>query len=308
MISDFHDSSHFPDIFIQEDCGIDDTREQKRIPTLDDLKEKLQDVFLEAYQEEDIDKFEITNVEALKESCTNQVTLEDGTVIELPNIEKTESDDNGKVYIKDGKLESNETYELNGHVYTTDDEGRIIKCVAKPQYSPENPRDIDAQLQVGGEDRRPKDQGGHIVGRDLGGDGGTGNLVAMDSKINQSDYKRMENDVKTALDEGKNITTITDINYTGKSQRPDIITTTVVADDVKTIYKFDNNIDGSLLKDVPSSGKDVVNAELRDTNGQISSIKQEYNSKGELVETTVSVTYTDEEGNNHRTKVFIDGE
>ena len=34
-------------------------------------------------------------------------------------------------------------------------------------------------------DRRPSDQGGHIVGRDLNGDGGAGNLVAMDYRINQ---------------------------------------------------------------------------------------------------------------------------
>ena len=117
------------------------------------------------------------------------------------------TDDNGNVYSIDGNLQPNITYELNGNVYTTDENGRIIICEAKPVRSPENPRDNEAQRQAGGENRRPNDQGGHIVGRDMNGDGGIGNLVAMDSKINQSDYKRMENDIKSALDEGKEVTT-----------------------------------------------------------------------------------------------------
>ena len=53
----------------------------------------------------------------------------------------------------------------------------------KPYLSPENLRDNDAQTQAGGMDRKPGDQGGHIIGRDLNGDGGAGNLVAMDSRI-----------------------------------------------------------------------------------------------------------------------------
>ena len=44
-------------------------------------------------------------------------------------------------------------------------------------------------------------------------------LVAMDSRINQSDYKRMENDIKAALDEGKDVTVTTDISYSGDSKR-----------------------------------------------------------------------------------------
>lgn len=217
-------------------------------------------------------------------------------------------DDNGTVYLKDGELEPNTTYELNGNTYTTDEQGRIIRCEATPKRSTENPRDVNAQLQAGGEDRRSSDQGGHIVGRDLNGDGGAGNLVAMDSKINQSDYKRMENDIKATLDEGKDVTVTIDISYSGDSKRPDTITATVTADEVKTVYKFDNNLDGGLKDEVPENGKDAVQEELNDTNGEISSIKEEYNENGELTETTVNITYTDENGTNHRTKVYIDAE
>lgn len=218
------------------------------------------------------------------------------------------TDDNGNIYSIDGKLQPNTTYELNGNIYTTDEKGRIISCEAKPVRSPENPRDNNDQRQAGGEDRRPNDQGGHIVGRDMNGDGGNGNLVAMDSKINQSDYKRMENDIKAALDEGKEVTTKTEITYTGDSERPDKITVTVTVDGKDTEYKFDNNLDGSLKKEVPENGKAMVQDRLDDTGGEISSIKVEKDENGNVVETTVYITYENKEGMNYRTSVVIENQ
>lgn len=215
------------------------------------------------------------------------------------------ADDNGEIYCRDGELLPDTTYELNGNVYTTDDHGRIIRCEAEPVRSPENPRDSEAQRMAGGEDRRSDDQGGHLVGRDLNGDGGTGNLVAMDSKINQSDYKRMENDVKVALGEGKEVTTKTELAYTGDSKRPDRITVTVTADGVDTVYKFDNNMDGSLRDEIPKNGRDVVQDKFDATGGELSSIKEEYDGNGNLVETTGNITYN-KDGANYRTSVIIE--
>lgn len=71
---------------------------------------------------------------------------------------------------------------------------------------------------------------------------------------------------------------------------------------------FDNNLDDGLKDEVPENGKDAVQEELNDTNGEISSIKEEYNENGKLNKTTVNITYTDESGTNHRTKVYIDAE
>ena len=218
------------------------------------------------------------------------------------------TDDNGNIYCIDGKLQPNITYELNGSIYTTDEKGRIIRCEAKPVRSPENPRDNEAQRQAGGKDRKPNDQGGHIVGRDMNGDSGIGNLIAMDSKINQSDYKRMENDIKTALVEGKEVTTKTEFTYSGDSERPDKITVTITEDDKDIVYKFDNNLDGSLRDEVPENGKEIVQNRLDETDGEISSIKEEYDENGNLVETTVYVTYKDEDGINYRTSVVIENQ
>ena len=312
MIGSFQESFRPDDIKVPEAGERMEQRDQPSVPTLDDLKSKLEDIFKAETPDSVSMKEDISETNPLEESNPRSVTLDDGTVVTLPdaktyeNVAKT--DDNGTVYLKDGELEPNTTYELNGNTYTTDEQGRIIRCEATPERSPENPRDVNAQLQAGGEDRRPSDQGGHIVGRDLNGDGGAGNLVAMDSKINQSDYKRMENDIKAALDEGKDVSVTTDISYAGDSKRPDTITVTVTADGVKTVYKFDNNLDGGLKDEIPENGKDAVQEELNDTNGEISSIKEEYNENGELTETTVNITYTDENGTNHRTKVYIDAE
>ena len=282
-------------------------RDHPSVPTMDDFKKKLEDIF----------KVETPDSASMKEhmqeeSDPRSVTLDDGTVVILPDTKTyenmTKTDDNGTIYLKDGKLKPNTTYELNDNTYTTDDQGRIIHCEAHPEKSPENPRDINAQIHAGGEDRRPSDQGGHIIGRDLSGDGGSGNLVAMDARINQSDYKRMENDIKASLDEGKDVTVTIDISYSGDSKRPDIITVTVITDGVKTVYKFDNNLDGGLKDEIPENGKKAVQEELNDTNGEILSIKKDYDENGELIQTTVNITYTDENGTNHRNKVYIDAE
>lgn len=223
--------------------------------------------------------------------------------------EKTyKTDDDGYIYSIDGKLQPNTVYKLNDNVYTTNELGRPLSCEAKLVLSPENPRDNEAQLQVGGKDRRANDQGGHIIGRDMNGDRGIGNLVAMDSRINQSDYKRMENDIKAVLNEGKEVTAKAEMTYSGDSERPDKITVTVTADGKDTVYKFDNNLDGTLRKEVPENGREIVQDRLNETGGEISSVKEEYDTDGSLGETTVYITYNGEDETNYRTGVVIENQ
>jgi len=227
------------------------------------------------------------------------------------------TDDNGKEYSKNGELLPNTEYTLNGNIYQTDEDGRIFICVYKPQKMPENISDIDSQISVGGEDRKPGDQSRHIVGRDIGGDEGLGNLIPMDARISQSDYKRMENDIKQALEEGKDVKTGTALFYNIDSKRPDIIETTIKIDGKITEYYFDNNVDGSLVDgsfmgDISfycseSDIKKVQNV-LDETGGIISSIKAECNVDGFFEKTTVTITYTDENGMNYRNVVVNGGD
>ena len=280
----------------------------------------------------------------LEDKDSGKITLPDGTVIELPDTKEHEkvsrddpdelfddngkqyrtedggwvpnntyvldemtykTDDNGNIYSVDGKLQPNTIYELNGNIYTTDEKGRIISCKAKPVRSPENPRDNEAQQQAGGEDRCPNDQGGHVVSRDMNGDGGIGNLVAMDSKINQSDYKRMENDIKTTLDEGKDVTTKTEMTYSGDSKRPDKITVTVGVDGEDTVYEFDNNLDGSMDNEISEKSPSAKVILDEHPDAHVSSAKREYDEDGNLIKTTAYITWTDENGNNRRSSIIV---
>ena len=255
---------------------------------------------------------ELFEDEASEELCNGveQDKKEEDSLTSGGDFEKDEfqckTDDSGNIYVKNDNLLPDNSYELNGNTYKTDDKGRIVSCTAKPVLSPENPRDSEAQLKSGGTYRRENDQGGHIVGRDMNGDGGVGNLIPMDSKINQSDYKRMEHDVKSSLEKNKEVTTQTDITYTGDSQRPDSITTRVTVDGKDTVYRFDNNLDGSLRAVVPENGRELVDDTLEETGGVISSIKESYDEKGNLQKTEVCITYTDENGKNQREKQVIE--
>lgn len=144
-----------------------------------------------------------------KESADEEDFTNDASELLAPNSkyfkdgQTYETDDNGNIYKINGKLSPDLAYVLNGNAYKTDEKGRIIICESNPHKTPENMRDINAQTKVGGKDRKSGDQGGHIVGRDMGGDGGLGNLIPMDSRINQSDYKRMEKHIDNLLKEKK---------------------------------------------------------------------------------------------------------
>lgn len=300
--------------------GPKSTETSREIPAVDNLRSRMKEAFSPPVEGKN---FELPQKpESQGKPKPESVTLGDGTVVRLPDGPRTKpgleaneiavnkTDDHGEIYCTNGKLGPNCTYELNGNTYKTNENGRLIVVIATPKLSPENERNNAAQREVGGKDRQEGDQGGHIVGRDLGGDGGEGNLVAMNPRINQSDYKRMENDVKRDLNEGKNVTTYTEIAYSGNSERPSIIKVTKTVDGKDTVYIFDNNIDGALRKRIGEVyGKDAadnVKSVLKETNGEVSSIKEEHEENRSLSKVTVNITYTDTDGNTRRRTVVID--
>ena len=94
---------------------------------------------------------------------------------------------------------------------------------------------------MGGEDRREGDQGGHIIGDRFGGVGGFENLIPMTSKLNQGDYKRMENDLAKAVADGKTVFLRVDMQYDGDSQRPSGLTAVYTIDGEMTKRDFSNS-------------------------------------------------------------------
>lgn len=139
-----------------------------------------------------------------------------------------------------GELLPNVKYESEGYYYSTDKIGRI-KNVEGNLRLEDGQRNEYAQRKAGGIDRQESDQGGHLIARQFGGSGGLDNLVAMKGELNQGAYKKMEMDLKKALEDGCTVDTEIRVKYEGNSQRPSRIIVVYKIDGEKTKKIFDNN-------------------------------------------------------------------
>lgn len=120
------------------------------------------------------------------------------------NIVSNEQDDNGKVYKKkNGNLKASTSYSLGGTTYKTNGKGEIERWKGKyNKLYPDNKRDNEAQLESGGEDRLSEDNGGHLKACMFGGTSGIENLVPMRETVNKGDYKKGEDEIKKAINNG----------------------------------------------------------------------------------------------------------
>ncbi|MBQ9082753.1 MAG: DNA/RNA non-specific endonuclease [Clostridia bacterium] len=83
-------------------------------------------------------------------------------------------------------LRPNESYESNRYYYETDNRGRIKHCEGTLRLE-EGKRYNNHQTHSGGEDRRERDEGGHLIARQFGGSGRIDNLVPMDFDLNHGE-------------------------------------------------------------------------------------------------------------------------
>ena len=90
-----------------------------------------------------------------------------------------------------------------GYEYTTDSLGRISSAQADELVLDTAPRNLYSQRTVGGIDRLPDDDGGHLFASIYGGSGDIDNLVPMNSNINRSGgvWYSMEQEWKAALND-----------------------------------------------------------------------------------------------------------
>ena len=130
----------------------------------------------------------------------------------------------GEHFTKDGRkkvLKPNVQYTSpEGYTYKTDELGRIISCEGTLQKGVAE-RNKHAQRTVGGKDRLPDDEGGHLISSIFKGSGDIDNLVPMDSNLNKGEWKKLENDWKDALDDGEEVKVKITPFYEGNSQRPE---------------------------------------------------------------------------------------
>lgn len=160
-----------------------------------------------------VDKIIDSNVDdVVKKSNVDEVSIK--------GIEKVEY---GAQYTKvNGKkaLKPNVEYKTpEGYKYETDEKGRIVTAEANLELGKVD-RNNYAQRKVGGEDRQSTDDGGHLIASIFKGSGNIDNLVPMNSTLNRSEYKILENTWKKALVEGKEVKVNVKPIYEGKSTRP----------------------------------------------------------------------------------------
>lgn len=206
-----------------------------------------------------------------------------------------ETDDEGKIYKKNGELLPDNEYTANGSIYRTDGKGRIVEVDSKPEYTKEGSRDLKEQREAGGGDRQEGDDGGHLLARMFGGSEGDENLVPMRRTINRGDYKKMELEIAEANKEGKDVKIHIDIEYDDKdSKRPSKIIAEYEIDGKRTVVYFDNIENSSELLDALEgdiSDEDYERLETVADSGEysITSVKKEYDENGNVTKVTVGM-------------------
>jgi hypothetical protein len=268
-----------------------------------DLKQEMRDLFADDF----LESAENKDVSVVQELGAPDLTksYEPNSKFEI-NSQTYDTDDNGHIYKEDGYvLLPNSKYILGGVTYKTDELGRIVFCDGNAVSTPDGERDGIAQNIAGGNDRRPGDQGGHILARIFGGAKGIENMLAMRGPaINQSVYKRMENEVGKALEAGKEVHMHVDVGYARDSQRPSQIKVKYTIDGKETFVVFDND-EGStkqletLVDKINESDYKDLKDEIRDANDEgatmsVVAVKTQYDEAGNIEK--VTVTIRDENG------------
>ena len=135
--------------------------------------------------------------------------------------EKEYYDDNGNLYRTGDHLEPNTRFEINGYYYETDRKGRIVCAEGKlhmgDSESALNMEDVKSKK---GQDYKESDDRGHLIGHRFGGSDKLENLVPMDAKLNQGDFKKVENKLAAAVKSGDDVRLKVEPVYKGDSNRP----------------------------------------------------------------------------------------
>lgn len=306
FIIGLEEKSMFSILFKDDYEGVENIEFVEKVKERIDPSQEMRSLFSDDYTDIDTNEKELyidgqEKVDLKKQYAPNSKLEIDGQTYE--------TDDNGYIFKIDGyELMPDCEYAIDAVTYKTDSLGRIIRCDGNAVVTPDGERDEKAQKMAGGEDRRPGDQGGHIMARIFGGAKGIENMLAMrGTAINQSVYKRMENEIGKALEAGKEVCIHVDVEYEKDSKRPSKITVTYNINNLETVVIFDNDEGSTSLLDklddkISESDIQDLECEVQDAkddgaNMSIVSVKTEYDTDGNI--TRVTVTIRDENGEPH---------
>ena len=157
--------------------------------------------------------------------------------------EKYYYDSQGNLYRVGDQLLPNNTYEINGYTYKTDELGRIISAEGKLHLKDDRDklRIKDSMESVGKGDQKDTDDRGHLIGDQFDGSNGLENLVPQDSNINRVDFKNFENELAKEVKAGNDVTVKVEPIYEGDSRRPSAIVVTYTINGSTYQRFFENN-------------------------------------------------------------------
>lgn len=177
---------------------------------------------------------EITAAKAAGATADEIKVLERARARALAQARRNANSGEKGLFVRKSRLPRSATYELNGYKYATDAEGRIVKVEGELRLE-SAPRNQSAQSSVGkGDGRLPDDHGGHLIGSQFGGYGGTENLTPMAGSVNGSGGKwySMEQNWAAQLREGKSVKVEIEAIYTDSTTRASSYRVTEIIDGV----------------------------------------------------------------------------
>ncbi len=157
--------------------------------------------------------------------------------------EKYYYDSQGNLYRVGDQLLPNNSYELNGYTYKTDELSRIVSAEGKLHLKDDRPKLTirDSMEAVGKGDQKDSDDRGHLIGDQFDGSNGLENLVPQDSNINRVDFKNFENELAKEVRDGNDVRVKVEPIYDGDSRRPSAILVTYSINGSENIRIFPNN-------------------------------------------------------------------
>lgn len=170
-----------------------------------------------------------------------RMVKEDTTAVNLTekNIPEKYKDDNDHIFRNKDKLTPNNRYEVNGYAYETDSKGRIKSAEGKLRIDCQEKRNME-QINRKEHNYKKTDDASHLISRRFGGSDSLENLVPMSSKLNRSDYKKMENTLADTVKSGADVRLKVEPKYKLNSERPSKINVTYTIDGEKEVMVFKN--------------------------------------------------------------------
>lgn len=126
----------------------------------------------------------------------------------------------------------------NGYSYKTDESGRISNASTKELQSKTHEDRLPHNPKTPG--KLAGDHAGHLFGDRFGGSPELDNLVSQTSKVNLSEYKKIENIWAKAIKDEKKVAVDIKINYPSGGSRPSSFEIEYTIDGIPSYEKIYN--------------------------------------------------------------------